>query len=240
MPGFAATSVSTLTLDRERRILTRRRVWHIPGRARCRGLRAVPAPPPRRVPRPRHRRRLRGAGAPRQPRVPGLRPDRPRRPRRRRGRHAGPEALPRGPAGVGGRCPSRVRATCGRSSSVAPSPGDGIHPAQAREAGEVCIARVELGPVLDGEGRQVSVGHQVRSGSQRTEELADEVEVPIPRMDEHGGRGAPASSGSRRTPGPRTAGPRRCGRIRAEAQEREQDGRRECDGLIGREYPGEP
>ena len=32
VPGFAATSVSTLALDRERRILTRRRVWHIPGR----------------------------------------------------------------------------------------------------------------------------------------------------------------------------------------------------------------
>jgi SAM-dependent methyltransferase len=32
VPGFAATSVSTMALDRERRILTRRRVWHVAGR----------------------------------------------------------------------------------------------------------------------------------------------------------------------------------------------------------------
>ena len=110
VPGFAATSVSTLALDRERRILTRRRVWHIPGRPGRGGPRAVPAALPGRVPRPGHRRRLRGAGAPRQPRVPGVGPDGPGRSRSRTwpGCVGAKLYLVAARRAAGGRRPSRV------------------------------------------------------------------------------------------------------------------------------------
>ena len=63
---------------------------------------------------------------------------------------------------------------------------EGIHPAETGEAGEVGVARIELGAVLDGECGEVGIGHQIAGGPHRPEQLTNEGQVSVTGVNDHG------------------------------------------------------
>src|SRR5262249_19998211 len=64
------------------------------------------------------------------------------------------------------------------------SPGvEGVDPTEAREAGKISITGIQFGSVLDGEGGQVGIVHEVARRSQRFEELPDHDGMAITGMN---------------------------------------------------------
>ena len=76
----------------------------------------------------------------------------------------------------------------GRSGGV-----EGIDPAKSREAGEVGVARMELGAVLDRQGREMGVVDEVAGRPEGFEEVPHHGRVAVARMDDdRTGLGEPA------------------------------------------------
>ena len=65
-----------------------------------------------------------------------------------------------------------------------------IDPAESREAREVGVARVQLGSVLDGDGRQMRVADEIAGGSQRPQQLPQKCGVPGAGLEDDGARSA--------------------------------------------------
>ncbi len=96
-----------------------------------------------------------------------------------------------------------------------------VDPAEPGEAGEVGIARVQLPAVLDGEGGQVGIIHEVARRPDPSEKVPHDRRVPIARMhdDDAWSREPAADHVERSLHRQRT---REDVRMRAQTQEREQ------------------
>jgi hypothetical protein len=63
-----------------------------------------------------------------------------------------------------------------------------VAPTETREAGKICVARAQLRAVLDSEGREVRIVHEVARRSERPQELSHDGSMTIAWMYDDGTR----------------------------------------------------